>query len=195
MRITDDPVGAARNSRPTDRAGQLASGLRRLGRSGVGKTSVAAEISRQLVDADIWHALIEGDYLGQAHPEPWRQGIPLVERNLAAMWRNYRDLGYHRLIYTNTASVLNMDSLTFALGGSVIRTGVLLTASDETTAERLARREVGSGLSYHLEASKRGAEQLAAKASDQIHRVATDSRSVATIASEVISLTTWLGAR
>lgn len=165
------------------------------GRSGVGKTSVAAEIGRQLVDADVWHALIEGDNLGQAHPEPWRQGIPLVERNLAAMWRNYRDLGYHRLIYTNTASVLNMDTLVNAIGGDVTATGILLTASDETAAERLSGRESGSGLRYHLEASKRGADHLAATASDEIHQVATDARSIAAIASEVLSLTSWLGAR
>lgn len=161
------------------------------GRSGVGKTSVAAEISRQLADADIWHALIEGDNLGQAHPEPWRQGIPIVERNLALMWRNYRDLGYHRLIYTNTASVLNIGSLIEAIGGDVIATGILLTASDETAAQRLARREIGTGLSYHLEASKRGADHLAANVSDQIHRVPTDDRSIALIASEVLGLTSW----
>ena len=165
------------------------------GRSGVGKTSVAAEIGRQLVEADIWHALIEGDYMGQAHPEPWRQGIPLVERNLSAMWRNYRDLGYHRLIYTNTASVLNMDSLTSALGGDVTRTGILLTASDDAAAERLTRREIGSGLGHHLEASRRAAAQLVATAPEQVHRIPTDARSVTAIASEILSLTTWLDAR
>lgn len=165
------------------------------GRSGVGKTSVAAEISRQLADADIWHALIEGDNLAQDHPEPWRQGIPLVERHLAVMWRNYRDLVYHRLIYTNTASVLNMDSLINAIGGDVTATGILLTASDQTAAERLTRREIGTGLAYHLEASKRGADQLAANASDQIHRVATDDRSITATAMEILRLTTWLVAR
>lgn len=71
------------------------------GRSGVGKSTVALEVSRILAAADVAHALIEGDALDQAHPEPWRQGIPLAERNLAAVWRNYRDADWTRVILTN----------------------------------------------------------------------------------------------
>ncbi|WP_363457481.1 hypothetical protein [Microbacterium sp. LMI1x-1-1.1] len=74
------------------------------GRSGVGKSSVAAEASHLLGLADVQHAVIEGDNLDQAHPPPWRSGIPLAERNLAAMWANYREAGYSRLIFTNTVS-------------------------------------------------------------------------------------------
>jgi adenylylsulfate kinase-like enzyme len=40
------------------------------GRSGVGKSTVAAEVARILTAADVAHALIEGDALDQAHPEP-----------------------------------------------------------------------------------------------------------------------------
>ncbi|RIJ58895.1 adenylyl-sulfate kinase, partial [Clavibacter lycopersici] len=116
------------------------------GRSGVGKTTVAAEVSRILAAADVAHALVEGDTLDQAHPEPWRQGIPLAERNLAAMWRNYREAGWTRVIYTNTVSVLELPALTAALGGDVDVVGVLLTADDGTAATRLAGREIGSGL-------------------------------------------------
>jgi len=53
--------------------------------------------------------VIEGDYLDLAHPAP-HLAFPhasLAEQNLAAMWTAYRSLGYHRLIYTNTAAVLN----------------------------------------------------------------------------------------
>jgi hypothetical protein len=89
------------------------------GRSGVGGSTVALEVSRILAAADIAHALIEGDGLDQAHPEPWRRGIPLAERNLAALWRNYREAGWTRVIYTNTVSVLELPRLTAALGGEV----------------------------------------------------------------------------
>lgn len=115
------------------------------GRSGVGKSSVAAEASLLLAAADIRHAVIEGDNLDQAYPQPWREGIDLAEKNLAAMWRNYRSIGYARLIFTNTVSVLEMPSLSAALGGQVRSFGVLLTATDETTAHRLAEREIGTG--------------------------------------------------
>jgi len=81
------------------------------GRSGVGKSTTAYEVSRQLAASHVRHALIEGDNLDQAYPAPWRQGIPLAERNLAAMWLNYRELGYSKLIYTNTVSVLEIATL------------------------------------------------------------------------------------
>src|SRR6185437_7197213 len=103
------------------------------------------------------HAVIEGDNLDLAYPAPWRSGLMLAERNLAAMWRNYRDAGYSRLIYTNTVSVLEMEQLEEAMGGDVRGVGVLLTGDDETRHARLAVREVGSGLELHIERSNRAA--------------------------------------
>ena len=162
------------------------------GRAGAGKTTVALEVSHQLARAGIRHAVIEGDNLDQAWPEPWRQGIPLAERNLAAMWRNYREVGYRRLIYTNTVSVLQLEPLSAALGGEVRGIGVLLTASDETARTRLAAREIGSALDEHVERSARAARELEAQASGSVCRVSTDGRSVAEIARELVALTGWL---
>lgn len=163
------------------------------GRSGVGKTSVAAELSRILVRESIPHALIEGDNLDQAHPEPWRNGIDLAERNLAAMWRNYQAAGYSRLIFTNTVSVLQTSALTDALGANVHAVGVLLTAGDSTTAQRLARREIGSGLEDAIERSNVAAVKLHADASAAVHRIPTDHRSVSDIAAELRSISGWTG--
>ncbi|MBF4621244.1 adenylyl-sulfate kinase [Clavibacter sp. VKM Ac-2542] len=162
------------------------------GRSGVGKTTVALEVSRILTAADVAHALIEGDGLDQAHPEPWRHGIPLAERNLATMWRNYRDAGWTRVIYTNTVSVLELHALTAALGGEVEAVGVLLTASDATAAGRLAGREIGSGLAEAIGRSAAAAPRLEAGAGGSVHRVATDGRTVAEIAAEVVALSGWI---
>lgn len=78
------------------------------GRAGVGKTSVGWEVSAQLRAAAVSHAVIEGDFMGQVHPEP--EGDPdrseITESNLTAVWANFTRRGYRRLIYTNTASVL-----------------------------------------------------------------------------------------
>nr|WP_025159158.1 AAA family ATPase [Leifsonia aquatica] len=163
------------------------------GRSGVGKSSVAAEASRILAHADIRHAVIEGDNLDQAHPEPWREGIDLAERNLAALWSNYRAIGYSRLIFTNTVSVLQMPSLVAALGPDVRPFGVLLTASDAAAAERLGRREIGSGLAEHIERSRSAAARLDEARS--VHRVATDGRTVADIAAEILAAAGWTEGR
>ena len=61
------------------------------------------------------HAVIEGDNLDLAYPPPWQHG--LAEANLRAMSRNYRALGYRRLIYTNTLSVIRSDALAEVLMG------------------------------------------------------------------------------
>jgi len=163
------------------------------GRAGVGKTTVAAEFSRLLVLEAIPHALIEGDNLDQAHPEPWRNGIDLAEQNLAAMWRNYQAAGYSRLIFTNTVSVLQTSALAAALGADVHAVGVLLTAGDSTTAKRLAQREIGSGLEDAIERSKAAAVKLHADASAAVHRIPTDHREVSDIAAELLSISGWAG--
>jgi hypothetical protein len=160
------------------------------GRSGVGKSSVAAEASRLLARAGVRHAVIEGDNLDQAWPEPWRDGFALAERNLAAMWRNYRELGYSRLIYTNTVSILELPALTEALGGEVRPVAVLLTASDETAKERLGRREIGSALAEHLERSAAAAARL--DTATGVLRIATDGRSVTDVASDMLDAAGWL---
>lgn len=162
------------------------------GRSGVGKSSVAAEASQILARADIRHAVIEGDNLDQAYPPPWRDGIDLAEQNLAAMWTNYRAIGYSRLIFTNTVSVLQIAELTAALGVATRSTAVLLTATDATVAHRLGQREIGTALAEHIDRSRTAARRLDA-ADDAVLRVATDGRTVAQVAMEVLVSAGWLG--
>lgn len=163
------------------------------GRSGVGKTTVAYEIHAQLSAREVRHALIEGDNLDMAYP-PTRED-KLAERNLAAMWRNYRSLGFRRMVYVNTASVRVVAELTDAMGDSPHVTAVLLTSSDATARERLARREIGSTLDWHVHRSDVMAAELDEVAEPWVHRVATDGRSVADIAAEIVSLTGWADGR
>jgi AAA domain len=116
------------------------------GRSGAGKSSVGYEVHARLSAARVRHCLIEGDNLDMAYPPPWEHG--LAEQNLAAMWANYRALGYRRMIYVNTASVLGRvtGALAAAMGDGPRVTAVLLTCSDATARRRLAQREIGTGL-------------------------------------------------
>jgi len=162
------------------------------GRSGAGKSTVALEVSHQLAEAGVKHAVIEGDNLDLAYPEPWRQGLQLAELNLAAMWRNYCAAGYRRLIYTNTVSVLESGKLTQAMGGEVHATEVLLTASDATARTRLSVREIGSTLDHHVERSNQAARLLDARAGESVHRVETDGRTVGEIARQIMGLSGWL---
>ncbi len=163
------------------------------GRSGVGKSTVAFEMHEQLARADVMHALIEGDFLDLAHPTPHEQGLKLAELNLAAMWRNYTAAGYSRLIYVNTAVVLKpvIASLVECLADDLEVRAVLLTAGDDVVAERLTRREIGSGLEEHISRSAAMAPQLESGAPSWVHRVTTDDRPVADIAAEILALSGW----
>ncbi|MFI7501603.1 hypothetical protein ACIBVL_24490 [Streptomyces sp. NPDC049687] len=165
------------------------------GRAGVGKTTVGWEVSARLRAAGVPHAVIDGDFMGQVHPAP--QGDPtravVVERNLTAVWGNYAELGYRRLVYTNTVCVLEEAAGSFrrAMGDDVRLHRVLLTATDETAARRLTGRELGSELESELTKSVRKARLLDDRAPADTHRVTTEGRSVPDIAREVVAHTGW----
>ncbi|AJT41815.1 adenylyl-sulfate kinase [Psychromicrobium lacuslunae] len=160
------------------------------GRSGVGKSSVAFEMHHQLSQQEIKHAVIEGDNLDLAFPVPWEHR--LAERNLRVQWSNYLELGYQRLIYTNTVSVLETDVLAEAMGGTPRVTGVLLTAGDDTVSARLAQRTSGAELlAEELVRSSAASQQLASRVPSWVHRIDTDGRKTAEIAAEILQLLDW----
>jgi len=164
------------------------------GRTGVGKSTVGWEVSRRLQEAGFAHCYVEGDTLDQIFPAP--PGDPLREQiseaNLRALWANYAALGQRFLVYTNSAAVISADWMTRAVGGDVRFTGILLTAADAVAEQRLAAREIGSGLAWHAERGRRFARWIEAQAGDWVHRVPTDDRSVREIAAEIIALAGWL---
>ncbi|WP_328883761.1 hypothetical protein [Streptomyces sp. NBC_00299] len=165
------------------------------GRAGVGKTTVGWEVSARLREAQVAHAVIDGDFMGALHPtppgDPHRAGI--TARNLAAVWGNYAALGHRRLVYTNTVSVLDEAAPMFrrAMGDGVRLVRVLLTATDETAEQRLAGRELGSELEHETRNSARKARLLEERAPEGVVRVVTDDRSVIDIAAEVVTVTGW----
>ncbi|WP_135456198.1 hypothetical protein [Mycobacterium sp. DL99] len=161
------------------------------GRSGTGKTSTSFEMHARLGVAGVSHCLIDGDLLDMAYPAPWEH--KLAEQNLAAMWANYRALGYRRLIYTNTACVLPdvVEHLTTAMGDKPTVLTILLTCTDTTARKRLSQREIGSTLDQHLASSSHMNDRLRAGAAATTHQIPTDGRSVSDIAAEIISLTGW----
>ena len=159
------------------------------GRAGVGKSSVAAELHEHLYAARVKHAVIEGDNLDLAYPPPWEHG--LAEKNLSAMWQNYRALGYRKLIYTNTVSVLYTEVLTAAMGDDPLVKAVLLQASDDFAASRLEGRESATTLELHLTRIRARAAELEEKTPLWIWRINTDSKDVPTVASEILERLRW----
>lgn len=159
------------------------------GRSGVGKTTVAHALHAQLRDDDVRHAVIEGDTLDLAWPPPWEHRLSM--RNLAAVWANYRDLGYRRLVYTNTVAVLEADELAAAMGDAPLVTAVLLTAEDSVANRRLGLRESGAELVAHRERSAVAARRLDEDAAPPVRRLATDGRSPDEVAAAIRGLVGW----
>ena len=162
------------------------------GRSGAGKSTVGYEIHAQLSAAGVWHCLIEGDNLDMAYPPPWEHR--LADQNLTAIWASYRAAGYRRMIYTNTASVLEkvISDLTAAMGDDPHVTAVLLRCSDATAHHRLSQREIGTALDQHVERSALMARRLDQGAPRWVHLIQTDDRAVADIAAEIIGLVRWV---
>lgn len=173
------------------------------GASGTGKTSVGWEASAILEGRGVAHCVIDGDTLGHVFPAP--AGDPsrsrIVEKNLASVWSGFASVGQTRLIYTNTVSVLEEEMIcravtgsgaggTFADVGTEV-TGVLLTASPRTVAQRLARRETGAQVDLHVDRSLRAALLLRQRAPRSAVVIATDDRSVEDIALEVLAAAGW----
>ncbi|MGW6932989.1 hypothetical protein ACWGE0_23230 [Lentzea sp. NPDC054927] len=163
------------------------------GRSGVGKTTVGWEVSAQLQSAGISHCLVEGDNLDQAFPAPPDDPsrTKLTEANLAALWGNYAALGYRRLIYTNTVSILEPDLIARAMGGTPRIIPVLLTAQDATARDRLGAREIDGRLDAHVRRSDAMAVHLESAAPPDAVRIPTDGRPVDVIARDVIAASNW----
>lgn len=159
------------------------------GRSGVGKSTAAHALHALLVADDVRHALIDGDALDLAWPRPWEHRLSM--RNLAVVWANYRELGYHRLIYVNTVAVLESDEIAAAMGGGPRVMGALLCAEDATAGERLAMREHGPELDAHVEKSAAMATTLHNEAPAWVRRVWTDSLSRDEVAHELRALASW----
>jgi hypothetical protein len=164
------------------------------GRSGVGKTAAAIALHELLARRLISHAVIEGDYLDLAYPAPHlvHADANLAERNLAAMWANYRPLGYRRLILTNTVSVLYASSLAAALGDDPAVTTVLLRAKDDAVATRLALRAHGAPYEEQLAHSSRTAVMLDEAVGAGTYRIDTDALPPIDVAVRIAQLTGWL---
>lgn len=159
------------------------------GASGVGKPSAAFALHDLLSAHDVQHAVVEGDALDLAYPAPWRSGIAF--RNLAAIWDNYKALGYHRLIFTNTVSVLEATAIADAMGDQPRVTAVLLQAPTHTVHNRLSTREQGDSLHAHAERSRAAAVKLDAEAGPTVHRLDTEGRTPQQVALQMSALLSW----
>jgi hypothetical protein len=161
------------------------------GPAGVGKTCTANEVSQQLRAAGVAHAVVDTDALDDVYPVPadqWR----ITERNLAAVWRTYTELGVDRLILTGVYMHRDSELEWIRRATAPDRlTLVELTASDATLMERVQAREIGTALDDQRKRTLRQVGELEAERSPQVLLVETDGRSVVSTAGRIVALLDW----
>ena len=159
---------------------------------GVGKTTVALEVSALLERAGVPHACADMDSLRWCYPSPSHDPfrVALGLQNLAAVWANCRAAGAERLVLAGV--VESRDELAgyrTAVPGATILV-VRLRASVGTLTGRVAGREVGAGREWHL---RRAAELAAQMDRDRVEDIVveTEGRSVPAVAREVLARSAW----
>ena len=164
------------------------------GAAGVGKSTVAWEIGRQLEIANVRHAIIDTNELDRVYPQPESLSalVALSSRNLRALWESFAALGHSRLILSGV--MLNLDADLAWISASIENaeyTVVRLLASDETLRQRVETREIGSGREQQTHRTLAQAEVLRQQKTERALIVHTDGRPPEEIAQQILGETGW----
>lgn len=160
------------------------------GTVGVGKTSVGEEVSEILTTRQVPHAFVDLDALANSWPTQGRFNEELAFRNLASVWANFQAAGAERLVVAFVAeSRDDLKRYEEAVPGAEL-TICRLVASQETREARLRAREVGSGLSWHLNRTVELENILQAVALEDFC-VENEGRSLEAVALEVLQKAGW----
>lgn len=160
---------------------------------GIGKTSVAGEISEQLDKARIAHGFIDIDSLRWCYPRPPHDPfrIELGMKNLTAVWSNFQAAGAERLVLADVIETrAHLERYRKAILEAEIVV-VRLHATLSTLTQHVQQREIGSALTRHLE---RAAELSAIMERNSVEDMLVDieDKTVTTIAQEILTRSNWL---
>lgn len=155
---------------------------------GVGKTTVSDAISEILSSKSIHHAVIDLDNLRYAFPRPsndWFHSA-LGYKNLAAVWKNYKEVGTTCVIIPNVMEQRSdIEHIKKAIPGARV-TVVRLQASLKIIHNRLKDREKSEkSLNWHLNRATQLYSQLS-QAKIENFVVDIDNKTPIEIAEEVI---------
>jgi len=160
------------------------------GSVGVGKTTIGTAISSLLANAEIPHAFVDRDALCVSWPHRGRFNEELANRNLAAVWRNFRALGAERLIVAGVLeSTGDVDAVRSAVPGAAMIV-CRLRAPRAVRDARLRAREHGASRDWHLARSVELETILDCAAVDDFS-IENDGRSPDAVAHEVLARAGW----
>ena len=164
------------------------------GSMGAGKTTVMGEASDLLQEADIPHATLDFDCLGQIHPRSGDDdhGARLAFQNLKSIWPNYRAAGIDRLLIASVVEErAQVDRYRAAIPGAepvVCR----ITAPVETMHARLRLREPGIYLARFLARSTALDGILRAARAEDFGVDNGPGRCITAVARETLSRAGWV---
>ena len=161
------------------------------GPCGAGKSSVGFGCLELLEAYGVAAAMIDAE-LAYFHPKPAddRQGTRVAEQALAALAPVYAAAGIERLLLPRVIErPRHLELIRAALPGAHLRI-VWLEVAQETIAERLAVRETGSALDWHL----RRAEEIRSNATahDLFDFAVDGERTVREVSDDVLLRAGWL---
>ncbi len=155
---------------------------------GSGKSTVAIEISEILRKENIFHGMIDIDYLRYAYPNPKDDpyAMRLGYKNLSDIVRNFQKAGMTRFIIPTIGDtkeeIINIGE---AIPGSKVVV-VRLRGKLETLENNLRKREIASSLEWHLERAKEMHETLESTTfADAV--IDIDDKTVRELAEEIIA--------
>ncbi|QDY68963.1 hypothetical protein [Qingshengfaniella alkalisoli] len=122
------------------------------GPCGVGKSSLAAALGKLLEQQEIAHAQIDLDALTQFYPRDASDPFAAIfaASQLRALQPGYASLGIEVFIVARVCETQeDIDRIQLALKADHV-THVMLLADDMTIASRLAMRETGETLNWHV---------------------------------------------
>lgn len=163
------------------------------GPGGVGKTTVAYEVSAMLRAAQVAHVALDADELDRAFPLTAAEQHTLVRSNLAAFWANAAAQGRTRLLLTGV--FVDLEAATALIEAAIPGarpTFVRLDASDAELERRVRKREVGSGVDGQLARTRAAASLLRERPTEGRVAVVTDGRLVRAIAEDALAAAGWL---
>lgn len=160
---------------------------------GVGKTSVGGELGEVLIERDVPHTFLDFDQLTYTHPRPagdqWGERLAL--RHLQAFWRHCYEAGARNLVISQVCETQGaVDNMSRVIPGAT-PTVVQLTASLACLHERVRKREIGSGLQWHLNRSGELLTILTGANAPCDVRIDTDRCTIRELAEELASLISW----
>ena len=162
------------------------------GAVGAGKTTVGYEVATVLAARGIPHTFVDFDALTDTFPVPPddRFQTRLALANLRDVWRNCEAAGSCNLIVAQVVETVAFRDAMVAAVGAPSSLLVRLRASVATLQRRVAQRDAGSGLEWHIARAAELAEQFERNdPSDLVIDVA--DHSVIDLARELAGLVVW----